>query len=433
MTMHNISDQQVFERLQALCASAMRAPFYQSRIPAVPQTIQEFQAIPFLTRQEVFDNTYPRSTAMFSVPQKNMIVSSTGGSSGIARYTLLTHTEWDKMCQLQADALRLIGITEEDSVANLMVAGSMWPSFLGAHEIIKKIGATHLPISANIAIEKIVSLCLDFQPTAMMSLPTFFVLLSDIANKEKIKFDKLRTIAYAGEHMSKEVRNYVGESLGVDNIRALAYTSADAGLMGYQRDGCQPNQYLLPKAHQYIEIYDFENNRLCEPGEKGEVVVTCLEKHAMPIIRYRLGDVAHFIQDTQPLGGDENPMFELAGRAGEDFKLGGAYISMDVFEEILGEFAGKDGISMNHALVLDDVHNQMDIILKIESADPALARQQTELIKTRIKENIPEVEAGLKMNFLRHFDVTFVTSGDLERSPITGKVKRLHDKRVLES
>ncbi|MEG1615939.1 MAG: hypothetical protein RR202_05405 [Bacteroidales bacterium] len=35
--------------------------------------------------------------------------------------------------------------------------------------------------------------------------------------------------------------------------------------------------------------------------------------------------------------GDPNPKFKLAGRAGEDFKLGGAYVSIDVFEKVVNE------------------------------------------------------------------------------------------------
>lgn len=429
--MDRFTDAQVFERLQELCRSAMKSPFYAGLIKKVPETTSDFEQIPFLTRQDVYDNSYPKSSDLLTIPAEGLMLSSTGGSSGVARYTVLSHSEWDVLCGLQADALIRAGISEKDIIANLMVAGSMWPSFLAIHEIIKTIGATHLPISANIDMKKIVDYLIQFKPTVVISLPTFFVFLSDIANREKIDFSHIKTIGYAGEHMSKEVRKYVSESLGVDNIKALAYTSADVGLMGYQCDRCAPNEYHLPKGYQYIEIYDFENNRLCENGEKGEVVVTCLVKHAMPIIRYRLGDVAT-IKKTKCACGDENPVFELAGRAGEDFKLGGAYISMNVFEETVGEFAGKEGISMNHTLTLEDVQNKMNIILHVESADPAASAVLTESIKESLKAKVPEIKTGLQMGFFNSFDVVFIPSGQLERSPITGKVKRLNDKRVVE-
>jgi phenylacetate-CoA ligase len=429
--MEKFSDTEVFERLQKLCESALQSPFYAKRIVDIPKNIDDFAKIPFLTRQDVFDNSYPRSTDMLTTDIADMIVSSTGGSSGIARYTLLTHSEWDEFCALQAESMKKIGISKDDTVANLMVAGSMWPSFLGVHEIIKHIGATHLPISANIDINRIMELIVDFKPTALISLPTLFVLLTDIAKQKNIKLDHIKTIAYAGEHMSKEVRKYIGESLGVENIRALAYTSADVGLMGYQCSGCQPNEYHLPKGYQYMEIYDFENERLCNEGEQGEVIITGLVKHAMPIIRYRLGDVACFTGKACSCG-DSNPVFTLSGRAGEDFKLGGAYISMNVIEETVGKFSGHKGVSMNHTLTLEDAVNQMDIILAIESSDPAASESCTEAIKDELMARIPEIKVGLEMNFIRNYEITFLQIGALERSPITGKVKRLNDKRVVE-
>jgi phenylacetate-CoA ligase len=430
--MKNILEIQ-FNRLKEIFYTSKKSKFYNDKYRNIKsvKSVDDFISLPFLTRQELYDNTYPKSMDMLTQDLESMIVLSTGGSSGIARYTLMTHNEWEKFADKQAFAIKLLGVNSKDIVANLLVAGSLWPSFVGIHDVIKKVGATHLPISANIDLDKIIDFCMEFQPTALFSLPTLFVFLADKMKQKGAKFKRLKLIAYGGEHMSKEVREYLFKTLEVKEIKSMAYSSADAGLMGYQCEHCKPNEYHLPVDFQAIEIFNFDKNRHCEPEEKGEIIVTNLARLSMPIIRYRLGDLASF--NSSPCKcGDSNPLFSLHGRAGEDFKLGGAYISMGVFESAIGEIAGENSISLNYQLTIEDVENKMNINLKVEAGDIEKAKLSTEKLKNILKQNIPEIEKGLDLNFIKTFNIDFVKLGSLERSPITGKVKKLIDKRVVE-
>ena len=421
-----------FSLIQKVLNAAKKSKFYSEKYKNYEVScFDDFTEIPVLTRQELYENSYPKSEDMLTQDIESMLVTSTGGSSGIARYTIITYDEWDTFVDMQAFAIKKLGVDTKDVVANLMVAGSMWPSFIGIHDVIKKTGATHLPVSANIDLDKIIDFCMEFQPTVLFSLPTLFVFLADKMKEKNLKFERLKLIAYAGEHMSKEIRNYLTDTLKVKEIKAMAYTSADAGLMGYQCEHCKPNEYHVPLDFQCIEIFDFEKMKPCNIGEKGEILVTNLKRLSMPIIRYQIGDLASFNTEYCPCG-DKNPVFTLHGRAGEDFKLGGAYISMGVFESAVGEVAGENSISMNHSLFLEDTGNQMKITLKVEASDVNLAQNSSEKLKNILKEKIPEIDNGLKLNYISDFKIEFVQLGSLERSPITGKVKKLNDKRVTE-
>jgi phenylacetate-CoA ligase len=425
--------EQQWPNVRAVLQQAQQSPFYRQKYQHCPAVhcMDSFRQLPFLSRQELYDNTYPRSTDMLTCPVAGMIVTSTGGSSGLARYTVMTHGEWDSFAGVQAEALKKLGINSADMVANLMVAGSLWPSFVGVHDVLRLVGASHLPLSANIDLDRIMAYCLEFQPTVMLSLPTLFVFLADKALQQGVKFERLRMIGYAGEHMSKEVRQHIRRALGVESIKALAYTSADAGLMGYQCLHCAPNAYHLPTHFQCLEVMNMEENRRCEPGETGEILVTNLARFSMPIIRYRIGDLATMQAEPCPCG-DPNPLFLLQGRSGEDFKLGGAYISMGVVEQAVGRVAGSCGISMNHSLELEDVGNQMIIRLWVEAGDPDRAQQQSAVLQQALKAAIPEIQVGLERSYIQDCEIRFVPLGSLQRSPITGKVKHLNDKRIVE-
>jgi len=424
-----LSKQERFESLQKLYTHAQKSPFYKNRFPnGALKEIESWQKLPLLEKQELFDNAYPRSSDMLTTPLEDAIILSTGGSSGIARYTLMSHSEWELFGQVQADTFKLLGVKKDDKVANLFIAGHLWPSFLGVHEIIKKIGAVHLPISANIEIKDIMQLCVEFQPSVMVSLPTLFVFLADMAKKENIKFTNLRMILYAGEQMSEQAQAHVKKYLGVEKITALAYSSADAGLMGYKCDECGEGVYHLPSDFQYMEIVDEKTSQVVDDGKVGDIVVTNLKRYSMPIMRYKIGDIGNFITHKCPCG-DPNPLFHLGGRSGDDFKLGGAFISMDIFEDSIASF--DNYLSMNYTVSLEDIREYMIITLHVESPEPKVAQEKIgSSLREMIISKVRDIKVGLELGYIREFAVKFVELGSLTRNPRTGKVKRLNDKRI---
>lgn len=407
---------------------SLKSEFYAEKYKgmSVPQTAADWFSVPVLEREEIYNNSFPRSKRMLTRDIEDMIIISTGGSSGVARYTTYTHQEWDAFVETQSEAMKILGITSKDKVANLFIAGHFWPSFLGLHDCVKKIGAVHLPISANIPPEEIVKLCLEFEPTVMVSLPTLFVFLADMAQRDGFQFKNLRMIQYAGEGLSSQAEAHIRKHLKVQEIKSGAYTSADAGLMGYQCDCCPPGVYHVPTGFQLVEIINFETGKYAAAGETGEIVVTNLCRTSTPVIRYRVGDAVIPVGEKCACG-DPNPLIRLAGRAGQDFKIGGGFISMQAIEETIAEFS--DFLSLNFQLILEDIENKMRIELHIESG----ARPGEDIIqqfKNKLFDHIKEFKIGTEKGYISEFRIEIKELGVLPRSPITGKVKKLDDKRV---
>jgi phenylacetate-CoA ligase len=429
MHFEHIDEEERISRAIGIYRRSLNAPFYKQKYQGIapPSDAESWQSLPMLTHAEMLDIAFPRSTDMLTTALRGMMVVSTGGSTGTARYALLTHEEWDLFADVQARSFKLMGIAPEDRVANLFVAGHLWPSFLGVHEIIKKTGAIHLPISSNISVEEIMRLCVEFDPDVMLSLPTMFVLLADIAIRDHIHLPSLRLIGYSGEQMSVQAQQHVRSALGVKEIRSLAYSSSDCGLMGYQCGRCGFGTYHVPTDFQYIEVVDPLTGRCLPDGEEGELLITNLGRTSMPIVRYLIGDVGTLLKEPCDCG-DRNPLFRLAGRSGEDFKLGGGFISMNDFEESIGIFSGS--ISMNFMVEIEDIANQVELRLTIESSDPDAARKTTEALREEIETRITEIPVGLKMNYIKNFDIRIVPLNTLPRNPNTGKVRKLYDHRV---
>jgi len=69
---------------------------------------------------------------------------------------------------------------------------------------------------------------------------------------------------------------------------------------------------------QHIEIIRPDGSPT-SPGELGEVVVTCLINWAMPLVRYRIGDLAAWAEDQCPCGRSWPLLKEVAGRTRDLF------------------------------------------------------------------------------------------------------------------
>ncbi len=409
--------------------AAMCSNFYRRKYEGLPEPVDydAWVKLPALTGKEIYANTFPRSRDMLTVPLENMIVISTGGSSGTARYTVYTHQEWDLFCDTQAKVLKIFGIKPDDRVANLFIAGHMWPSFLGLHETVKRIGAVHLPISSNIPPEEIFNLCVEFDATVIISLPTLFVFMADLARKTGKRVPSLRMLNYAGEQLSAEAEKHVRESLGVSEIRPAAYTSADAGLMGYPCKYCENGIYHVPTDFQLIEIVDPDTMAPAATGERGAIVVTNLGRKSLPIIRYLIGDDGMMLSGKCGCG-DPNPRFKLLGRSGADFKLGGGFISMDEFERALSDTGSE--FSLNYNIELTDVGNQVEIVFSVEAPDIAKAELMKPKLYEAVLSRVKEFRVGLDLGYIRKFDIQIAGLGALPRNARTGKIKKLTDRRI---
>ena len=87
-------------------------------------------------------------------------------------------------------------------------------------------------------------------------------------------------------------------------------------------------------SHALVEIVDPETDRVLEPGEIGEIVVTCLLRWDTPLIRYRTQDLGYIDPDVCTCG-IALPRIFLRGRRVEQVEIGGIEFSPFYLEEFL--------------------------------------------------------------------------------------------------
>ena len=67
-----------------------------------------------------------------------------------------------------------------------------------------------------------------------------------------------------------------------------------------------------------VEIVDMDGDAVLPPGNVGEVVITTLNREAMPLVRYRTGDAASLVPGPCACGSPQPRLGPILGRIGRD-------------------------------------------------------------------------------------------------------------------
>jgi phenylacetate-CoA ligase len=173
--------------------------------------------------------------------------------------------------------------------------------------------------------------------------------------------------------------------------------------------------------HFYPEVINPETGDPVAPGEKGELVFTCLTKKAIPLIRYRTRDITHLDEAACPCGRTSRRMARVSGRTDDMLIIRGVNVFPSQIESVLMKVEGTEP----HYVIVVDKSGVMDELeIRVEVSQDIFSDEVRKLeeLKRRIDE---EIRAMLGLNAR----ITLVEPKSIERS--MGKAKRVIDARDL--
>ncbi len=401
------------------------SPFYQSRLGVTPiQNPSDIQNLPLLTGEEVRQNTPPAGQGLLTGPLQGAYVFASGGSTGAPKFSFYSYQEWEEVTDTMAAIYSIAGIGSGDTVGNLFMAGSLYTSFLAASEALEKLGCVSLPIAGNADIKQIMRYVEMFRPTAILGLPSVLVQIAETVERRGLDL-KIPKILYGGEHLSREAKTYLRERLGAEVVLSAGYASVDAGPVGYQCPFRPGGVHHLLYDYQYLEIVDPDTGLPVADGEVGEIVVTCLKRRLMPLIRYRTGDLGRRVREQCPCG-RTTPLFELKGRTGDVLRVGTVSIYPDGIAAALSQV---EGISHLFQIVADRAGAKDLLIIRAERLHAGGPDRSREIRQAILDEN-PELPEALREGWLEALEVEMLDPDGLPRNKRTGKIKRTVDRRT---
>jgi len=324
-------------------------------------------------------------------------VSSTSGTlSGFTQPFMMTKKEAKAYYQNEARMRAICGVTPSDVVQVLTGFECCRNGYyyLGSTVLMDHAGRRNM--DHQIRLTQVMGV------TVLEHLPSHVLLYFERAKQLGIdvKKTKLRMVVGVGEGWAEAYRKKVEKEYGIP-FRS-AYGLVETSVLAAE---CPEGGGMHTAMDNFIiEVIDPETGKNLVPGEEGELVITPLNNIAMPLIRYRTGDVGSVIPYQRCKCGNTHQKISLVrGRVAQFIKVGGNRILPMDIEEIV---AITPGLGDEYQIILDSPGEPKRLKIKVEIRPET---QNREAVKK-------EMEEMTRKNLGIGIEVEFVPLGTLARS-----------------
>ena len=381
------------ERLKKTVNHCMNSPFYKKRFeeinlrPEDIQTLDDLRKIPFTTKQDLRD-TYPFGIA--SVPlEKATRLHSSSGTTGNPTVILHTQKDLDEWANAVARCLHMVGLRPTDVFQNSSGYG-MFTGGLGFQYGAERLGMLTVPAAAG-NTKRQIKFMTDFGTTAVHAIPSYAARIYEVMEEMGVdprRDTKLKTLIIGAEPHSEEQRRRIEEMLGVK-----AYNSFGMSEMcgpGVAFECTEQNGLHIWEDYYIVEIVDPETLEPVPEGEVGELVLTTINREAMPLLRYRTRDLTRVLPGECPCGRHHKRLDRMKGRSDDMIILKGVNIFPIQIETILLQF--KE-LSTDYLITLETVETNDEMTIEVElnelfTDDYARLQALTREITRQLKDEI---------------------------------------------
>jgi phenylacetate-coenzyme A ligase PaaK-like adenylate-forming protein len=340
-----------------------------------------------------------------AVPRQDVVVvhgsSGTGGRPTLVAYTRGDLDLWARMC---ARALAAAGATSASTVHNAYGYG-LFTGGLGIHQGAVALGAAVVPVSGGFT-DRQLRLIEDLRPDVLTCTPSYAIHLGEALRAAGTDASSLKAGIFGAEPWSEGMRRRIEELLPV---RALdIYGLSEVIGPGVAAECLEQDGLHVNEDHFLVETLDPATGRPTRPGEPGELTFTTPTKQAMPLLRYRTGDVAALNRDPCRCGRTLVRMSKVAGRVDDMVVVRGVNVYPSEVEAVL---LAHDGVAPHYLLVVDRRTDTTGLIVACEPADPTATAGLEHALRERL---------GIRAT------VTALPPGTVPRSEV-GKARRRAD------
>ncbi len=318
--------------------------------------------LPMTTKADLWD-AYP--FGLLAVPREDVVAvhgsSGTGGRPTLVAYTRADLKLWARMC---ARALAAAGATPASLVHNAYGYG-LFTGGLGIHQGAIELGATVVPASGGMT-QRQITLIRDLQPDVLTCTPSYAIRLGEAlieAGAGPGKGLSLKAGIFGAEPWTQEMRVRLEELLGIRALDIYGLSEVIGPGVAAEcivvADGLHVNE-----DHFYVETIDPFTGDPVPDGTPGELTFTTMTKEALPLLRYRTGDIASLRRGTCRCGRTLVKMSKVTGRKDDMLVVRGVNVYPSEVERVL---LGQDALAPDYLLVVDERSAQHRLIAICET------------------------------------------------------------------
>jgi len=358
------------ERLQRACAWAgERVPFYREAFATggvdagAVKSVDDLRRLPFTVKSDLRDH-YP--WGLFAVPQRELArIHASSGTKG--KPTVVGYTRGDLGVWREVMARSLAaGGAVPGQLIQIAYGYGLFTGGLGFHDGAEHMGLTVVPVSSGNTLRQIL-LLQDFRPQGLACTPSFALHIGEAMREEGLdpRAVGLQYGLFGAEPWTDAMRAQIEDLWGITAVDF--YGLSEIIGPGVAVECAEARRGLhIAEDHFLPEVIDPASGELRPAGAEGELVLTCLTKQALPMIRYRTGDVTSLDPEPCACGRTSIRMARIKGRSDDMLVIKGVNVYPSQLEAAL---LTMPELTPHYQLVVDRCQGFPTIAVHVEPSE----------------------------------------------------------------
>ena len=374
-------------------------------------TLADIKEVPFFVKGDLRDN-YP--FGLLAVPREELVrVHASSGTHGKPTVVGYTRNDLETWTELMARSMTMAGVRPGMVIHNANGYG-LFTGGLGFHQGGERIGATVVPVSGGRTARQAM-LLRDLGAQVLVATPSYALVIAQALQDDGVDpaSTPLELGLFGGEPWTDGLRTQIDRALGLKAVNFYGLSEMCGPGVAVEclpvRDGLHVHE-----DHFLVEVIDPDTGASLPPGTVGELVFTTLTKEALPLIRYRTGDLGAISTEPCRCGRTTVRLTQLGGRRDDMMIIRGVNLYPSHVEQIL---TGVDGVAPHWRLILERPGPMDELTLECE---PSSLDGDRVGLKQTLEQNLKEA-TGVRIA------VSVLEPGAVPRSE--GKAVRVVDRR----
>jgi phenylacetate-CoA ligase len=417
-------EQLQFERLQETVKKVYeKVPFYQKKFnemgfkPEDISSIRDIIKLPFTVKKDL-RNHYP--FGLFAVGQDEVTrVHASSGTSGKPTVVGYTKTDIKTWSQLVARAIAIAGGKPGEFLHNAYGYG-LFTGGLGLHYGGEELGMVTVPVSGG-NTDRQITLIEDFKPTVICCTPSYLLNIAE-RMEELGKNPRETSLKYGvlgAEPWSEEMRRTIEQKFNMKACDIYGLSEVMGPGVSMECHEAQDGLHIA-EDHFLVEVINPETLLPVPDGEDGELVFTSLTKEALPIIRYRTGDIASISRQKCKCGRTTIRMSRVKGRIDDMLIIRGVNVFPSEIEHYL---LSVQDIEPHYQLHVFKKGSLQHVELQVEVNEEMYVRINGNMKHEKVNTLKKQIQNLIKNNCLISVDVNVLDPKSIPRSE--GKAVRI--------
>jgi phenylacetate-coenzyme A ligase PaaK-like adenylate-forming protein len=227
------------------------------------------------------------------------------------------------------------------------------------------VGCTLVPVSGG-QTQRQVTLVRDLRPEVLCCTPSYAAHLGEALAEAGVARDEvaLRVGIFGAEPWSEAMRAQIEALLPLKALDIYGLSEIIGPGVACECLEAQAGLHVN-EDHFLVEVVDPGSGRPLGPEERGELVFTTLTREAMPLLRYRTGDIASVDRDPCVCGRTLARMSKVAGRRDDMLVVRGVNVYPSEVEAVL---VAERAVAPHYLLVVDRTETMPRLVVACELA-----------------------------------------------------------------